>query len=110
MSEPRDISKEFTEAIRHWATWPQQLRKLCKSCNDEDLKRLMDFSIAFKDSRELKELNISQPGYYEVVREVIEERRHEEITKDAWVVKWTFWMVLVSILIALWACTRACLT
>jgi hypothetical protein len=63
----------------------------------------MDYAVTFKASKELKELHVSQPAYYEVVREVIAERRHKEITKDGWVVKWTFWMVLVSILIALLA-------
>jgi hypothetical protein len=101
--KPRDIGKEFREAIRPWATWTTTLRALCESCNNEDIKRIMDYAVAYKETKELKELNVSQPAYYEVVKEVIKERRHREVMKDSLIVIGTLIIAVATFIVCLLA-------
>ena len=94
MSEPRDIGEEFTKVTRR-AFWRRPLRIFCESCDDEELKRIMDWA------DEIKALNLSRPAYHEVVAKVIEERRHKELARPRWTETPGFWVSVASMIMTL---------
>ena len=83
-----EIRKARSDVSRQWIV----IRELCRKYNVEELEAALEIV-----SVPLDEFAV------EIVTYALQRERHREMVRPHWTIPWTFWMVLVGILIALWA-------